>query len=239
MTIDGQLAEAGWLVQSRNQMNLSAGLGGAVREFAMGSGPVDYTLLVSRTLRGLVEAKPEGMNLSGFSDQAARYMGCAQALVPVYQNVLITKYVRFWFEYFYLKLRQRAAGGVQPNLNLDIVSELVLPLPSEDELARIVSRLLEQFAGRDDVRELLGRDQVALCQSVLKAAFEGRLVPQDSADEPASALLAQLHNGGPNLGKHRRRAPPKYELSYPLLPGMTEAVDPGKAARTDDRTLPP
>ncbi len=32
----------------------------------------------------------------------------------------------------------------------------------------------------------------ALRQSILKKAFAGRLVPQDPADEPASALLARL-----------------------------------------------
>jgi type I restriction enzyme, R subunit len=74
LTIDGQLAEAGWLVQSREQMNLGAGLGVAVREFATASGPVDYALFVGRTLCGVVEAKPEGTTLSGFSDQATRYM---------------------------------------------------------------------------------------------------------------------------------------------------------------------
>jgi type I restriction enzyme S subunit len=31
-----------------------------------------------------------------------------------------------------------------------------------------------------------------LKQSILKAAFEGRLAPQDESDEPASALLARL-----------------------------------------------
>ena len=35
-------------------------------------------------------------------------------------------------------------------------------------------------------------DAARLRQSILKAAFEGRLVPQDPADEPASALLARL-----------------------------------------------
>jgi type I restriction enzyme, R subunit len=75
MTIDGQLAEAGWLVQSREQMNRSAGLGVAVREFPTTSGPVDYALFAGGTLCGVVEAKPEGTTLSGFSDQAARYMG--------------------------------------------------------------------------------------------------------------------------------------------------------------------
>jgi type I restriction enzyme R subunit len=75
MTIDGQLAEAGWLVQSRDQMNLGGGLGVAVREFATASGPVDYALFVGRSLCGVIEAKPEGTTLSGFSDQATRYMG--------------------------------------------------------------------------------------------------------------------------------------------------------------------
>ena len=75
MTIDSQLAEAGWLIQSREQMNLSASLGVAVREFSTASGPVDYALFVGRTLCGVVEAKPEGTTLSGFSDQATRYMG--------------------------------------------------------------------------------------------------------------------------------------------------------------------
>jgi type I restriction enzyme, R subunit len=75
MTIDRQMAEAGWLVQSREQMNRSAGLGVAVREFPTASGPVDYALFVGGTLCGVVEAKPEGTTLSGFSDQAGRYMG--------------------------------------------------------------------------------------------------------------------------------------------------------------------
>src|SRR6266849_1986587 len=56
-------------------MNLGAGVGVAVREFATDSGPVDYALFVGGTLCGVVEAKPEGTTLSGFSDQAARYMG--------------------------------------------------------------------------------------------------------------------------------------------------------------------
>ena len=72
--IDAQLAEAGWVVQSRHKMNLGASSGIAVREFATATGPVDYALYVGRTLCGVIEAKPEGTALSGFSDQAARYM---------------------------------------------------------------------------------------------------------------------------------------------------------------------
>jgi type I restriction enzyme R subunit len=75
--IDARLALCGWLVQSRNEMNLSAGGGVAVREFATASGPVDYALFVDKRFCGVVEAKPAGTTLSGFSEQASRYIAGA------------------------------------------------------------------------------------------------------------------------------------------------------------------
>jgi type I restriction enzyme R subunit len=75
--IDARLVTCGWLVQSRDEMNLSAGAGVAVREFATASGPVDYALFVDKRFCGVVEAKPAGTTLSGFSEQAARYIADA------------------------------------------------------------------------------------------------------------------------------------------------------------------
>ncbi len=72
--IDRRLALCGWVVQSRADMNLGAGLGVAIREFQTASGPVDYALFVGRRLCGVIEAKSAGVTLSGFSDQAARYI---------------------------------------------------------------------------------------------------------------------------------------------------------------------
>ena len=45
------------------------------RWFSTATGPVDYALFVDRVPCGVIEAKPEGTTLSGFSEQAARYMG--------------------------------------------------------------------------------------------------------------------------------------------------------------------
>jgi hypothetical protein len=58
-------------------MNLSAGGGVAVREFATASGPMDYALFVDKRFCGVIEAKPAGTTLSGFSEQAARYIADA------------------------------------------------------------------------------------------------------------------------------------------------------------------
>ena len=72
--IDRRLVACGWLIQSKAEMNLGARLGVAVREFQTASGPVDYGLFVGRRLCGVIEAKAEGTTLSGYSEQAARYI---------------------------------------------------------------------------------------------------------------------------------------------------------------------
>jgi type I restriction enzyme, R subunit len=80
--IDRRLAVCGWVVQSRSDMNVGAAQGVAVREFQTASGPVDYALFIDRRLCGVIEAKPEGTTLSGFSVQAERYMvGAPEYLV--------------------------------------------------------------------------------------------------------------------------------------------------------------
>ena len=73
--IDRQLADAGWVVQSRDQLNLFAGTGIAAREAVMapGHGRVDYLLYVEQKAVGVIEAKPEGTPLSGVEWQSARY----------------------------------------------------------------------------------------------------------------------------------------------------------------------
>jgi type I restriction enzyme R subunit len=42
--IDEQLAECGWIVQNADEMNISAGVGVAIREFPLKTGFADYML---------------------------------------------------------------------------------------------------------------------------------------------------------------------------------------------------
>jgi len=82
INIDRQLEACGWTVQSRNAMNLYAGRGVAVREFPLSTGEADYLLFVDRKAVGVVEAKPEGVTLSGVADQAAKYSVGLPANIP-------------------------------------------------------------------------------------------------------------------------------------------------------------
>ena len=72
--IDQLLEKAGWKVQNRDQLNLGAALGVAVREFPLESGYADYILFVDRKAVGVVEAKPEGTTLSGVAEQSEKYL---------------------------------------------------------------------------------------------------------------------------------------------------------------------
>lgn len=73
--IDSMLEQAGWLVQSKEEVNLSAGLGVALRETNTASGAADYILFINSKAVGVIEAKKEseGHRLTMVEEQSARY----------------------------------------------------------------------------------------------------------------------------------------------------------------------
>ncbi len=72
---------------------------------------------------------------------------------------------------------------------------IAVALPPPEEQQRIVEEVERQFSFIDaceyPVDAGLARAG-SLRRSVLKAAFEGKLVPQDPSDEPASALSERI-----------------------------------------------
>ncbi|TSA21056.1 DEAD/DEAH box helicase [bacterium] len=73
--IDKQLVACGWAVQSKDQINLAAKIGVAVREYMTDVGPADYILFVDKKPVGVVEAKreEEGVKLTSHEDQSSEY----------------------------------------------------------------------------------------------------------------------------------------------------------------------
>lgn len=81
------------------------------------------------------------------------------------------------------------------NISQAKLRSVEVALPPVEEQARIVTEVERQMsflaACEQTVAAGLARSS-ALRRSVLKAAFEGRLVPQDPTDEPASVLLERI-----------------------------------------------
>jgi type I restriction enzyme, S subunit len=95
----------------------------------------------------------------------------------------------------YMSANATGTAGTMPKISGEILRNFPVPIPPPAELSEILRRISEALAGTTDTLAILeaeAADAARLKQSILKAAFEGRVVPQDPPDEPAIALLARL-----------------------------------------------
>ena len=91
--IDAMLARAGWVVQDRRNVNLTAGPGVVVREVPTPTGPADYILFLDGRACAALEAKAEGATLSGVVRQGTDYARAAPGGFPHWANPLPLVYV--------------------------------------------------------------------------------------------------------------------------------------------------
>ena len=96
----------------------------------------------------------------------------------------------------FVEFANSTVTGVQhPRTSYKKLSDYPLPLPPLSEQHRIVSKIESIFGNIDSIEKQVNdaiRSLNTLKQSVLKLAFEGKLVPQDPNDEPASVLLGKI-----------------------------------------------
>ena len=162
------------------------------------------TLLVAMYGEGKTRGQVAELGIEATINQAC-------AAVVVNESKAARAYVKLALQANYLNMRELAEGGNQPNLNLSKVKEFEIPLPSLADQAEIVRRVEALFALADriEARCTAARTQAQrLSLLVLAKAFRGELVPQDSTDEPASALLARIALlNSAVVGKSKQKVP--------------------------------
>ena len=101
--------------------------------------------------------------------------------------------------YFYTYTKQYSTGSTIQNVSLKSIKNFSIPLPPLKEQERIVKKVDELMALCDKLEQeeekLFALDKHfadTLPKSILQYAVEGKLVPQDIHDEPASILYDKI-----------------------------------------------
>ncbi len=92
-------------------------------------------------------------------------------------------------------IRAKARGVAIQHLSITDFAKLPIPLAPPLEQEQIVNEIERYLSTADYIEKTINQslgEASRLRQSILKRAFEGKLVPQDPSDEPASVLLETI-----------------------------------------------
>ena len=115
--------------------------------------------------------------------------------IRVYE--ILPEFVRYYFEAIHetMFFTSRFSGSTIHHLPRETLIQIQIPIPPVDEQKRIVAKIEELFSLADLLGAAAdGLENAAkrLDKKVLDLAIRGKLVPQDSNDEPASELVKRI-----------------------------------------------
>jgi restriction endonuclease S subunit len=155
------------------------------------------SLLVAMYGEGKTRGKCSELNINTATNQALA------GITLFEENKESKQFVKWFFVKNYEEIRLLSSGGVQPNLNLTIIKNTIIPFPEHKQQLQIAKEIESRLSVCDKVEESIKESlekAKALRQSILKKAFEGTLLSEEEIAackaapdyEPASVLLKKI-----------------------------------------------
>ncbi|XZH79446.1 restriction endonuclease subunit S (plasmid) [Clostridium perfringens] len=129
------------------------------------------------------------------------------ALFKFYKNNCVNnKFLYYYLLFIQDTIKKNAKGAVQTFVSLKVLREYLFPLPPLEEQKRIVAKVDSLFKLIDELdsnKQDLLKNISDTRNKVLQLAIEGKLVPQNENDEPASVLLEKIKEEKEQLIKNK------------------------------------
>ena len=159
-----------------------------------------------------------------------------------YSDQLCPQYLKYFMEseLYWSQLREGTIATAQPNCNGKTLGNMLVPIPPLSEQLRIVKKLNTTMVYVTEYGAAYSRSDSLnitfpelLKKSILQEAVQGKLVPQDSADEPASILLERIRaekqkliaEGKIKKDKHESVIFRRDNSHYEKLDGIERCID--------------
>jgi len=143
-----------------------------------------HTILVAMYGEGKTRGKCSELLIEATTNQAIA------ALVLDGTSGACRSFLKIFMIKNYDNTRMQSSGGVQPNLNLGLVKKMIFPLPPLAEQCRIVAEVERLLSVCDNMEATIAESlqkAESLRQSILKKAFEGKLLNEKELEEARNA----------------------------------------------------
>ena len=130
----------------------------------------------------------------------------------------IKPFIDDYFNYLYyflltqeIRYKSKATGSTFKAIKKEIVENTLIPVPPLNEQIHIIDKieallpLINEYGVNEERLNRLNKDfPIKLRNSILQEAIQGKLVPQDPNDEPASILLEKIRAEKERLIKEKK-----------------------------------